>query len=55
MFRKLFAIETAALQQRDADAGQDQSARIVTGPLVDMARFPAVPAGYGLWASRSSS
>ena len=54
MFRKLFAIETAALQHRDDDNHHDQPARIAAVPLSDMARFMAVPAGYGMWASRAS-
>lgn len=56
MFRRLFAIETAALQT-DIDnqaLRQDQGGQIMGNGLRDMSRSAATPSCYGMWASRAA-
>lgn len=56
MFRRLFAIETAALQTHiDSQAlRQDQGGQSTGDGLRDLSRSAATPSCYGMWASRAA-
>ena len=55
MFRKLFALETAALQaSEDSQLRQEQPAYPLGDSLRDLARFTAIPSRYGMWSTRAS-
>lgn len=59
MFRRLLAIETAAIQSAclhvdESAFRQDQPAHPFGGSLSDPARFAATPSCYGMWSSRAS-
>ena len=56
MFRRLFAIETAALrlQADEAALHQDAPAYRPGESLRDPARFASPPSCYGIWSSRAA-
>ena len=56
MFRKLFALETAALHASEdaAQLRQDQPAHPLGDSLRDLARLTATPSRYGMWSTRAS-
>lgn len=56
MFRRLFAIETAALRAHadDEAARQDHSDVPPHEQLRDLARYAATPSRYGMWSSRAT-
>jgi hypothetical protein len=57
MFRRLFAIETAALHvDEDAVPCQHEQWEHPLGEaLRDLTRFTAIPSCYGMWSSRPAS
>lgn len=56
MFRRLFAIETAALQSHadDVASHHDHLVHPVGESLRDMARFVSTPSCYGMWSTRAA-
>ncbi|WP_419730105.1 hypothetical protein [Lichenicola sp.] len=56
MFRRLFAIETAALQaSREENAPRQEASDYTPGEMLrDVSRFVGTPSRYGMWASRST-
>ena len=56
MFRKLFALETAALHASEdaVQIRQEQPAHPLGDSLRDLARFTAIPSRYGMWSTRPS-
>ena len=56
MFRRLFAIETAALQIRDDEVSlrEEQPAHPFGESFRDLSRYTAIPSRYGMWSSRTS-
>ena len=56
MFRRLFALETAAILTRADDAAprQDMPSHPPGESLRDLSRFAATPCSYGIWSSRAA-
>lgn len=56
MFRRLFAIETAAIQTRfnEASGCHDQTEHGMGESLRDLARSAATPSCYGMWSARTA-
>ncbi len=56
MFRRLFAIETAALQTRadETTLRQDMPSYPPGESLRDLSRFASTPSSYGIWSSRAA-
>lgn len=56
MFRRLFAIETAALQIQDGDhsARGEQAPHPHGDSMLELARYSASPSCYGMWSSRAA-
>ena len=56
MFRRLFAIETAALKanSEDTSSRQEQSDYTPNEMLRDVSRFVGTPSRYGMWSSRAT-
>ena len=57
MFRRLFAIETAALRASTEDnsaSRQELSDYTPSEMLRDVSRFVGTPSRYGMWSSRAT-
>lgn len=54
MFRRLFAIETAALRSDDTALHGDRLVHPVGESLRDATRFASTPSCYGIWSTRAA-